>query len=118
MIGAVLAISLFFSMFLSQGAAGTASGIFVILCYLFAPRIPNLLTYEEGWRAAALTAIYFIAPHLELFDMRVRVLHGWGTLEGGIFAGTLAYGLLITAAFIGLAWYVFRKKYFTRGANL
>lgn len=118
LLGAVVAVSLFFSLFLSQGAAGTGAGIFVVLCYLFVPRIPNLLAYESGWRATALSALYFIAPHLELFDMRVRVLHGWGVLEGGIFAGTLAYGLLITAAFIGLAWLVFRKKYFTRGANL
>ncbi|VGO15948.1 hypothetical protein PDESU_04537 [Pontiella desulfatans] len=118
LLGLLVAISLFFSMFVSQGAAGTGAGIFVVLCYLFVPRIPNLLAYAEGWRAAALTGIYFIAPHLELFDMRARVLHNWGTLGSGIFIGTLAYGLLLTTVFIGLAWLAFRKKYFKRGAQL
>ena len=114
----LVAISLLFSLYVSQGAAGTGAGIFVVLCYLFVPRIPNLLAYAEGWRAGALTILYFIAPHLELFDMRARVLHNWGPLGGGIFVGTLAYGLLLTTLFLGLAWLVFRRKYFKRGAQL
>jgi ABC-type transport system involved in multi-copper enzyme maturation permease subunit len=118
LLGIVVAMSLFFTMFLTQGAGGTATGIAVVLCYLFVPRIPNLLVYESGWRSAVLSLIYYIAPHFELFDMRARVLHGWGVLDGGILFGTLAYGLLITASFIGLAWLLFRKKHFTRGANL
>lgn len=118
LLGMVVAMSLFFTMFLSQGAGGTATGIFVVLCYLFVPRIPNLLAYESGWRATALSIIYYISPHLELFDMRARVLHGWGILHGGIFVGTIAYGLLLTAVFLGIAWIIFRKKHFSRGANL
>ena len=118
LLGMVVAMSLFFTMFLSQGAGGTATGIFVVLCYLFVPRIPNFLAYESGWRSTALTFIYYLSPHLELFDMRARVLHGLGMLHGGIFIGTIAYGLLLTSIFLGLAWAIFRKKYFTRGANL
>lgn len=118
MLGLIVAICLFFTMFLSQAAGGTATGIVVIVCYLFIPRIPNLLTYEEGWRAKAMLLIYYIAPHLELFDMRARVLHGWGRLEPLVFAGTLGYGLLLTAAFLTLAWMLFARKHFTRGAVL
>lgn len=118
LLGLILAMSLFFTMFLSQAAGGTATGIFMILCYLFLPRIPNLLAYESGWRAKAMLLLYYVAPHLELFDMRARVLHGWGTLDVPVFCGTLVYGLLLTAAFLALAWLKFRKKYFTRGAAL
>ncbi|MEN8254675.1 MAG: ABC transporter permease subunit [Verrucomicrobiota bacterium] len=114
----ITAISLFFTLFLTQGAGGTATGIFVVLCYLFVPRIPNLLAYESGWRATALTFIYYLSPHLELFDMRARVLHGWGILHGGIFIGTIGYGLLLTTVFLGFSWIIFRKKHFSRGANL
>jgi len=118
LLGIVLAFCLFFTMFLTQAAAGTATGIFVVLCYLFIPRIPNLLLYASGWRAQAMLLIYNAAPHLELFDMRVRVLHGWGVLPVGVFAGTLLYGLLISAAFLALSWLLFRKKKFSRGAAL
>lgn len=114
----VTAISLFFTLFLTQGAGGTATGIFVVLCYLFVPRIPNMLVYEEGWRATALSLIYYFSPHLELFDMRARVLHGWGVLEGSVFIGTLLYGLLLTAGVLLLSWAIFRRKHFNRGAAL
>ena len=118
LLGMIIAISLFFTLFLTQGAGGTATGIFVVLCYLFVPRIPNMLAYESGWCATALSIIYYLSPHLELFDMRTRVLHGWGMLGSGILIGTIAYGLLLTATFLGLAWIIFRKKHFSRGANL
>ncbi|HSR87692.1 MAG TPA: ABC transporter permease subunit [Pontiella sp.] len=118
LLGLIVAICLFFTLFLSQAAGGTASGILVLVCYLFVPRIPNLLTYESGWRAQAMMAIYYVAPHLELFDMRVRVLHGWGLLEPLVFAGTIGYGLLLTAFFLVVTWLLFTKKYFTRGAAL
>lgn len=118
LLGLIVAMCLFFTMFLSQAAGGTATGILVIVCYLFIPRIPNLLAYETGWRAKAMLAIYYIAPHLELFDMRVRVLHGWGILDPLVFAGTFGYGLLLTAFFLVVAWALFARKYFTRGAAL
>ncbi|MEE9367680.1 MAG: ABC transporter permease subunit [Pontiella sp.] len=118
MLGIIAAISLFFSLFLTQAAGGTATGIAVVLAYLFVPRIPNLLTYESGWREKALWLIYFVSPHFELFDMRARLLHGWGVLEFKILLGTLAYGLLLTIVFLALAWFVFRKKHFKRGAAL
>ncbi|HEY5652916.1 MAG TPA: hypothetical protein VIR63_00915, partial [Pontiella sp.] len=103
--------------FLSQGAGGTASGIFVFLSYLFIPRIPNMLTYEEGVRAGALKLIYFTAPHLELFDMRVRVIHSLGLLDLRIFIATVLYGILLTTAFMGIAWLIFSKKHFKRGEH-
>ena len=118
LLGVVVAMSLFFTQFSSQGAGGTATGIFVVLCYLFVPRIPNMMVYETGWRAAVMKGVYFTAPHLELFDMRARVLHGWGLLEASILAATLAYGLLLTVVFLGLAWMIFQRKRFQRGANV
>jgi ABC-type transport system involved in multi-copper enzyme maturation permease subunit len=118
LLGIIAAISLLFSLFLTQAAGGTAAGIFVVLTYLFVPRIPNLLAYESGWREKALWLIYYVSPHLELFDMRARVLHGWGLLEIPILLGTLAYGALLTATFLAFSWFIFRKKHFKRGASL
>lgn len=118
MLAVVIAFSLFFSTFSSQGASGTGTGIFVILCYLFVPRISNMMAYESGIRYKLLGLIYYISPHLELFDMRARVLHNWGVLDAKIFIGTLLYGILLTAVFLTLAWLIFRKKYFKRGANV
>jgi ABC-type transport system involved in multi-copper enzyme maturation permease subunit len=118
MLGIIAAMALFFTLFLTQAAGGTLTGICVALIYLFLPRIPNMLAYESGWRQYALGLLYFLAPHLELFDMRARVLHGWGLLRLDLFLGTLAYGALLTAGFLALAWCIFRKKHFKRGASL
>ena len=112
----IAAIAFFFSFFQTQSASTAFTGITTILCYFMVPRIPHLLTFENGWRAVALKIIYFISPHFELFDMRSRVLHGWGSLNAGVFMGTIAYGLLLCTTALALAWLVFRRKIFKRDA--
>ncbi len=115
LLGIIAAMALFFTLFLSQGAGSTLTYISIALTYLYLPRIPQLLMHESGWREKCMLLIYYAAPHLELFDMRTRVLHNWGTLQPMIFAGTIAYGLLITTGFLTLAWLIFKKKRFQRG---
>jgi len=116
LLGIIVAMSLCFTLVLSHGAGSTMTYIFIALTYLFLPRIPQLMVHENGWREKAMLALYYMAPHLELFDMRSRVLHNWGPLQSSILAGTIAYGLLITAGFLAIAWLIFKKKRFQRGS--
>ena len=114
LLGIIAAIALFFSTFLSKGAANALSFTTTALCFVYLQKIPQFLIQESGWREKCMWFIYFAAPHLELFDMRRRLIHDWGPLDPMIFLGTVAYGLLVTALFIGLAWCVFRNRRFKR----
>jgi ABC-type transport system involved in multi-copper enzyme maturation permease subunit len=116
LLGIIAAMALCFTLLLSHGAGSTLTYISIMLTYLFLPRIPHLMIHESGWRAKCMLLLYYAAPHLELFDMRARVLHNWGPLQPGILAGTIAYGLLITAGFLTLSWLIFKNKRFQRGS--
>lgn len=54
--------------------------------------------------------IYFIIPHLELFDVRERVVNDWGQvnwLDCGLVA---LYAVAYTGLFLLLTWLAFRRK--------
>jgi Cu-processing system permease protein len=60
--------------------------------------------------ASLLTAIYFMIPHLELFNMSDLIIHDWPTPPWiDVFLLTL-YGLGYTAFFLLAACMVFRRK--------
>jgi len=116
MIGILIAITLFFTQFVSQGAGSSLSFVLLFLSYYFVPRIPHLLVTEHSWRHSILLGLYYIAPHFELFDMRRRFVHDWGALDFSTLLITLLYGVLLTAGFLLLAWLKLRRKQFRRGA--
>ena len=115
LLGIIAAIALCFSTYLSIGAGCSLTFSCVAVSFAFLPKIPQLMTHESGWRASCMWFIYYAAPHLELFDMRRRLIHGWEPLNIAVFTGTVLYGLLITAVFLGLAWCIFKNRRFKRG---
>jgi ABC-type transport system involved in multi-copper enzyme maturation permease subunit len=55
-------------------------------------------------------AIYYFAPHLELFDVRDLVVHNWGTIPWLVWLGALLYACFYAAIFLGGACLAFRRK--------
>jgi hypothetical protein len=53
---------------------------------------------------------YWIAPHVEFFDMRQRLVHGWGGVEAGVFLAVVGYGVVYSAALLFLARFLFNRK--------
>lgn len=118
MLGVIISIGLLITTFASQGAGSSLTAIIAFMTLFMIPRIPSMLTHENGWRAGLLWISYFTSPHLELFDMRARLLHGWGPVEMWVFTSTVIYGILLITFFTSIAWLIFRRKHFKRGANV
>lgn len=57
-----------------------------------------------------LTVIYFLIPHLEFFDIRRHVIHGWGLIEWPVIALATIYALAYIGLLLGAACVVFRRK--------
>jgi len=55
-------------------------------------------------------AIYFVLPHLELFDVRDLIVHNWALIPWHIWAAGLAYAVVYSAIFLALACLAFRRK--------
>ena len=47
--------------------------------------------------------LYYVLPHLELFDVRELLVHGWGLVPAAPVVGALAYAASYSALFLALA---------------
>ena len=101
---------------MTYGAAASVAYVVLGACFAVVPRVPELLMHESGLAGNGLLAIYYALPHLELFDIRQRLIHDWGPAPWGVVGGVVLYGLLWTAIFILLSWMAYRGKRFKRGA--
>ena len=57
-----------------------------------------------------LYGVYFILPHLELFDIRELIIHDSGLIPWEIVALASAYAVAYGAFFLGAAWLAFRRR--------
>jgi ABC-type transport system involved in multi-copper enzyme maturation permease subunit len=115
-IGVVVSLALLLSTRLSQGAAATLTFALVFGSAAVVPQIPWMLTgVTSGARWGCMLLAYYALPHLEVFDMRRRVVHEWGPAPWGSCGLVLAYGTCLTLLFLVAAWLAYRGKRFKRG---
>ena len=118
MLGIVVALGLLLSTRLNHDAAATLAYVLSVGCLVVVPQLSNVALTTPGWRGSALGIGYYLLPHLELFDMRRRMVHDWGPVNSRVLIAVLAYGVLVTAI-LGLgAWLAYRRKRFSRGTIL
>lgn len=60
-----------------------------------------------------LTVLYYLIPHLELFDVRDLIIHNWPLIPWGVFGLAVLYAAAYAAFFLSLACWVFRRKSLT-----
>ncbi len=116
MLGVVSAITLLLSTRLTCGAATTLSFVAQWTIFALVPRIPVLIGYEQGLRRTLMLVIYYLLPHYEVFDMRRRVVHGWGAIPLTLLLTISLYGMALIVVFLTLAWFAYRRKTFMRGS--
>ena len=105
-----VAISLLGSLVVTASANLSLSAIVLVGMFFFGRRIPE---YSDGLNSALawiLKVIYAIAPHAEFFDMRQRLIHGWGAVDGVVFLVVLAYAAVYVAVLLLLASFVLGRK--------
>lgn len=103
---------------MNRDAASVTSYVVTGAAFLLMPRIPAMLTDADRFSGTLLSALYYAAPHFELFDLRRRLIHDWGRAPWQTVAEVLVYAALLTTGFLALAWLGYRKRHFTRGAAL
>ncbi len=111
----VSAIALALSTRMTYGAAAAMAYLFIGAAFMITPRVPELVVGEKGFALNALLALYYGFPHLELFDLRQRVVHDWGPAPWGVVLQVFVYGVIWTAVLLLLAWLSYRRKRFQRG---
>ena len=117
-LAALAAMGIAFSTRMTYGAAASMSYVVIASSFCMLPRIPEMLVGVRGARATVLSAVYYLFPHFELFDMRLRIVHEWGMVPWTSFAILLSYGAVLTALLLFISWLGYRRKHFQRGAAL
>lgn len=105
-----VAVSLFGSLLMSASANLTLSAIVLVGMFFFGRRLPE---YAEGLSPALawlVRIVYAVAPHVEFFDMRQRLIHGWGAVDGWVLLLVLLYAFIYTLTLLALSVLVFRRR--------
>jgi hypothetical protein len=111
MLGIVCAMSLAGSIvFAAPSSNSTITFVVCVGILLLARRLNEVALGLSEPGQTIVYGIYFALPHLELFDVRDLLVHNWGTIPWGIWAGGLGYAAVYTALFLAIACVIFRRK--------
>ena len=111
MLGIVIAMTLLGSVIFA--APSSNSTILLIACFviLYLGRHLNKVAMGLPEPVGSIAyAVYFVIPHLEFFDVRELIVHGWDLVPWTAFAGAIAYGVVYIGLFLGFACIRFRRQ--------
>ena len=105
-----VSISMLGSLAMTPSANLTVSSIALVGMFFFGRRLPEYAETLSAPLAWLVRFVYAIGPHAEFFDMRQRLVHGWGAVDGRVFAAVVAYGLVYTSVCLLLSAAVLKRK--------
>ena len=105
-----VALSLLGSLLVTASANLTLSSVVLVGMFFFGRRLPVYAGGVSGALKSLVNALYVLAPHAEFFDMRQRLVHGWGVVDGLVLAAVLAYAVGYVAVLLFSAGLVLRRK--------
>jgi ABC-type transport system involved in multi-copper enzyme maturation permease subunit len=113
-LGVISAAAVAFSTRMNHDATASITYVFTAASLLIVPRVPELMTHESGFTANALMFLYHALPHLEVFDMRKRLVHDFGPTDYQTFWIVIIYGILFSSFFLLAGWFAYRNRKFLR----
>ena len=106
----VVAAALCGSFMLSPSASTTLLAILFPAMFFFGRRLPEYAENVSGALKWLVNVMYVIAPHAEFFDMRQRLVHGWGEVQWWVFGWVVLYGLVYSFALLVFTRILFNRK--------
>lgn len=104
------ALAILLSTRLTSEAAITLSFLLLAFCFVFLPQVPAMVEYADPVSGGVLSVLYYALPHVELFDLRQRIVHGWPPASWTVVAAVIGYALLWTVALLSASVAVYRRK--------
>jgi ABC-type transport system involved in multi-copper enzyme maturation permease subunit len=95
---------------LTPSASMTLLSILFPAMFFFGRRLPDYAESVSVVLRGLVYAFYCVAPHPEFFDMRQRLVHGWGGVEVGVFLAVVGYGIVYSALLLLGARFLLNRK--------
>ena len=110
MLGIVIALTLLGSLLLTP-SANMSIVILAVIGIMALGEFLNQLAAKMGGVMGWLTyALYFVIPHLEIFDVRERIIHGWAPVPWDAIGLASLYGVVYMAVLLTASALLFRRK--------
>lgn len=111
MLAVVVAITLLGSLvFVAVSSNVTITFIAVVFILLVGRHLHKVALHMNEVSGTFVTGLYFIIPHLELFDVRDLIVHDWPHIPWAYWLIAMVYAGFYSALLLLASWLVFRKK--------
>lgn len=111
MLGVVCAMTLLGSLVFAAPSSNNTITLVVVAGILLLGRHLNKVALQMSEPSQTIAyAIYYVIPHLEIFDVRDLIIHNAGVVPWLIWAGALGYAAAYAALFLSASCLVFRRK--------
>lgn len=106
----VSAMSVFFSSFLTVSANVTLSVLIYYAVGSFANEARDAVLYSKGAYSYFMGTVYYLIPHFDLYDLRVRLTHAWEPLPAWSVAAVAIYTAVYSSTLIYFSARIFGRK--------
>ena len=106
----ICSMTLCLSLLLTHAATVTISLLICVGAAMFSRTLIIVHDSLSLWQQRMLTALYWVFPHLDLFDISKRVIHGWLPVPAWALACMTLYAGIYTAIFLVIAHVRFRRQ--------
>ncbi len=106
----VCALAVFFSNFLTVSANVSISIILYFVMISFSDQFRQAILYSEKPLSVSLGFIYYILPHLDFYDLRIRLAHSWDPLAIWVIAAVVTYTVCYCLFLLYISGKMFQRK--------
>lgn len=110
LLGVICALALVGSLWLSLAANLTLCGLLVGVMLLFGQQLPQLAADQSQPFKGLLLLCHWLAPHVEFFDLRLRLVHEWPLLSWRVCGAVLLYAVGYSTILLGVANVLLKRK--------
>jgi Cu-processing system permease protein len=108
----VTALVMLFSTFLTTSANVTLTFLLYIIIAGSSGQLRNMALFSEGAASLLYGTLYYLIPHFEFFDLRVRIAHSWDPLPGWVMVAVGMYTFIYCWGLLYLSAVIFKRKRF------
>lgn len=106
------AASIFLTLYITPSAAVTASFIIYFSVVWFIDTIRAYVIHAKGLNLLLSNVLYYLIPHYEFFDLRIRLAHSWEPLPLWVICFLLIYTIAYTGVILLMSLVKLRRKVF------
>lgn len=104
------AIAVFFSCFLTVSANVTLSLLMYFAVSAYAGQMRDMILYSKGAASYAMGVVYYLIPHFDFYDLRIRLTHAWDPLAPWVVSSVAAYTLVYCSFLVYFSGRIFGRK--------